>query len=91
VSDLLSSALGDVVTLVGGLVGGYYIGVVRSRNERRDAAIAEIFKEMMLFYSGIQGWIDDPRPNGSPDVEPELTWEEYCWKSFEIFMNVFYG
>jgi len=86
-NDLLSALLVSVVSLV----GGYYFGVVRSRNERRDGAIAEIYKEMMLFYRGILGWIDDPRPNGSPDVEPDTPWKDYCWKRFEMFMDVFEG
>jgi len=86
-SDLLSALLVSVVSLV----GGYYFGIVHSRNERRDGAIAEIFKEMMLFYRGIQGWIDDPRPNGSPNVEPDTTWEEYCWKRYDVFLDSLHG
>jgi hypothetical protein len=85
--DLMSPLLVSVVSVV----GGYYLGVVRGRNERRDAAIAEVFKEMMLFYRGILGWIDDPRPNGSPLVDPDITWKEYCWKRFDIFMDAFEG
>ena len=48
---------GLLLALVGGavgLIGGYVFGVLRTlserRNERRDAALAEIFKEMSLFY-----------------------------------------
>jgi hypothetical protein len=52
-NDLLSALLVSVISLV----GGYYFGVVRSRNERRDEAIAAIYKEMMVFYRGIVGWI----------------------------------
>ncbi len=38
-----------LIALVGILVGtvsGYLVGVVQSRNERRDNALAEIYKEM---------------------------------------------
>jgi len=49
-----------------GLLGGYVFGVLRTlgehRNERRDAALAEIFKEMSLFYRYLVSWTDDPNP-----------------------------
>lgn len=90
-NDLLSSLLVGVFVGVVTLVGGYYFGVLRSRNERRDAAISEIFKEMMLFYRVILGWIGDRDPKGSPKVEPDLTWEEYSWKRYEIFIDAFQG
>ena len=86
-SALLSALLASVISIV----GGYYLGVVRSLNERRENAIADIFKEMMLFYRGILGWIADPRPNGSPDVEPETTWKDYCWKRYAVFLDALHG
>jgi hypothetical protein len=61
-----------LIALVGIVVGGmsgYVFGVLRtlneSRNERRDAALAEIFKEMALFYRYLVSWTDnyDPDPN----------------------------
>ena len=49
-----------------GVAGGYVFGVLRTlnerRNERRDAALAEIFKEMSLFYRALVAWTDDPNP-----------------------------
>jgi len=88
VSNDLQSAL--LVSMIS-LVGGYYLGVVRSRNERREEAIAAIFKEMIVFYRGIVGWIQTPNPNGSPDVEPDTTLADYCWKRLRTFMDVFVG
>ena len=49
-----------------GAVAGYVFGVLRtlseSRNERRDAALAEIFKETDLFHRYLGSWADDPTP-----------------------------
>ena len=45
----------------------------------------------MLFYRGTLGWIDDPNPNGSPGVEPDTPWKDYCWKRLSKFMDVFHG
>ena len=62
VTDLLIALVGGIV----GLVGGYGFGVLRTlnerRNERRDAALAEIFKEMELFHRYLGSWADDPTP-----------------------------
>jgi hypothetical protein len=50
VTDVLIALSGGVF----GLLGGYVFGALRTlnerRSERRDAALAEIFKEMALFY-----------------------------------------
>jgi hypothetical protein len=62
VTDLLIAVVGGAV----GLVGGYVFGVLRTlgehRNERRDAALAEIFKEMSLFYRYLVSWTEDIDP-----------------------------
>jgi hypothetical protein len=54
---------------VGGILGGYFFGVLRTlnerRNERRDAALAEIFKKMSLFYRYLVSWTDDFDPDPS--------------------------
>jgi hypothetical protein len=63
VTDLLIALAGGIV----GLVGGYVFGVLRTlnerRNERRDAALAEIFKEMSLFYRYLVSWTAGPNPD----------------------------
>jgi len=56
-----------VVGLLGGGYVGYMFGVLRTlserRNERRDAALAEIFKGMSLFYRALASWTDGPNPD----------------------------
>jgi hypothetical protein len=56
----------DLFLALVGAVAGYVFGVLRtlseSRNERRDAALAEIFKEMDLFHRYLGSWADDPTP-----------------------------
>ena len=60
VTDVLIALVGVVV---GGL-GGYVLGVLRTlnerRNERRDVALTEIFKEMSLFYRSLVTWTMTP-------------------------------
>ena len=59
-----------LIAVVGGavgLVGGYVFGVLRTlgehRNERRDAALSEIFKEMSLFHRYLVSWTEDTDPD----------------------------
>jgi hypothetical protein len=60
-TDVLIALIGILVAIVG-TVGGYLVGVAQSRNERRDNALAEIYKEMTLFYGNLISWTDDPIP-----------------------------
>ena len=64
VAEALIALVTGAVTGVLGLLGGYVFGVLRTlserRNERRDAALAEIFKEMDLFHRYLGSWADDP-------------------------------
>jgi hypothetical protein len=66
-TEVVIALVTGVVTGVIGLLGGYVFGVLRTlnerRNERRDAALAEIFKEMSLFYRYLVSWTDDPNPD----------------------------
>lgn len=68
---LLAALLGTGV----GTLGGYVFGVAQSRNERRDNALAEIFKEMMLFYRGVVAWTA-PNQTTGPITEPGTTWRD---------------
>lgn len=65
-TEVLIAVVSGVVGLLGGGYVGYVFGVLRtlneSRNERRDAALAEIFKEMDLFHRYLGSWADDPTP-----------------------------
>jgi hypothetical protein len=60
--------VGDVLLAVVGAAVGYVFGVLRalseSRNERRDGALAEIYKELSLFHRYLISWTDgdDPSP-----------------------------
>jgi hypothetical protein len=64
-------SVGDVILAVVGAVVGYTLGVLRalseSRNERRDAALADIYKELALFYRYLGSWTgDDSDPKNPP-------------------------
>jgi hypothetical protein len=63
VIDLVIALGGGVV----GLAGGYLFGVLQTlseyRNERRDVALAEIYKEMSLFHRYLGSWTADPYPD----------------------------
>ena len=65
-TDVLTALVSGGVV---GILGGYVFGVLRAlnerRNERRDAALAEIFKEMSLFYRYLVSWTDDIDPDPS--------------------------
>jgi len=82
-----------VVALLGagvGIVGGYFVGVAQSRNERRDNALAEISKEMMLFYRSVVAWTG-PKQTYGPLTAPNTSWRDYCRRQYEAFLNAFYG
>src|ERR671916_1003093 len=65
VTDVLLALVSGVVGIIGGYIGGVLRTLSESRNERRDAALAEIFKEMSLFYRYLGSWIEgsDPDPD----------------------------
>lgn len=85
-AEFLFPLMGVVI----GLVGGYVFGVAQARAERRDSALAEIFKEMMLFYRSVVAWTSEHDTTG-PIVDPESTWKEFCRKQYEVFLDAFYG
>lgn len=86
VAALLAAVLGAGV----GTVGGYVFGVSQSRNERRDNALAEIFKEMMLFYRGVVAWTA-PNQTTGPITEPGTTWRDHCRRQYEVFISAYQG
>ena len=68
-----------LVSLVIGVVGGYIGGVLQTlsehRNERRDAALAEIYKEMARFHRYLGSWtanytLDPNEPTGESSGVP---------------------
>ena len=91
-TDLLIALLGGVV----GLVGGYMFGVLRAlnerRNERRDAALAKIFKEMSLFYRYLVSWTDDanPDPNEPTAASSGIPAQKHVNDQYQKFTHTFY-
>ncbi len=83
-------AVATVLAAVVAVVGAYFFGVSRSRNERRDAALAEIFKEMMLFYRGVVAWTS-PNQTSGPLTQQGTSWRDYSRQQYEVFLNAFYG
>jgi hypothetical protein len=90
VTDVLIALMGVGV----GSLGGYVLGVLRTlnerRNERRDDALAEIFKEMSLFYRGIVAWSHSPTPD-SISAEWDIPLHEYVNKQYQKFVRTFYS
>jgi hypothetical protein len=88
VSPVLAALLASIVSVV----GGYYLGVVRSRNERRDNAIADIYKALMRFYRSLISWSEYPTggPRQPPGAAP-TTWLDHCMGLLDEFAEAHYG
>lgn len=87
---MLVGLLATVIGAVIGVVGGYFFGVARSRNERRDNALAEVSKEMMLFYRGVVSWTA-PNETRGPFTDPDAGWQDSCRGQYEKFIDALYG
>jgi hypothetical protein len=92
VTDVLIALVGILVAGVG-TVGGYLVGVAQSRNERRDNALAEIYKEMTLFYRYLVSWTDtvDPAPNKPTAESSGIPAQKHVNDQYKKFVLVFYG
>jgi hypothetical protein len=94
VTDLLIAVVSGGVF---GLLGGYVFGVLRtlseSRNERRDAALAEIFKEMDLFHRYLGSWANnyDPDPNNPTGESSGIPAKQHVREQYNKFVLVFHG
>lgn len=90
-SDVLIALVGILVAVVG-TVGGYLVGVAQSRNERRDAALAEIFKEMSLFYRYLGSWIEDidPDPEKPTSASSDIPARKHVNDHYQKFTYTFY-
>ncbi len=73
-----------------GTFGGYLVGLAQSRNERRDNALAEISKEMMLFYRGVVTWTSPDETSG-PLTEPGTSWHDHCMRQYAAFIDALYA
>jgi hypothetical protein len=91
VTPLLTALLAAVISLV----GGYLAGVRTSRNERRDAALAEIFKEMDLFHRYLGSWADDPtRGPNAPSAASKssgIPARKHVSDQYQKFVLAFHG
>jgi hypothetical protein len=93
VSDVLIALVGILVAVVG-TVGGYLVGVAQSRNERRDNALAEIYKEMTLFYGKLISWTDDPLPPDPDRASKESSGvpvKDHVGEQYKKFTRTFYS
>ena len=67
VNEASIALVSGVVGLLGGGYVGYVFGVLRtlseSRNDRRDAGLAEIYKELSLFHRYLASWTADYDPD----------------------------
>jgi hypothetical protein len=93
VTDVLIALSGGVF----GLLGGYVFGALRTlnerRSERRDAALAEIFKEMALFYRYLVSWTDtaNPAPNEPTAESSGIPARKHVNDQYKKFVLAFYG
>jgi hypothetical protein len=89
----------DLFLALVGAVAGYVFGVLRtlseSRNERRDAALAEIFKEMDLFHRYLGSWTDDQYSDPyKPTMESEssgIPARKHVKEQYNKFVLAFHG
>ena len=88
VRDVLIALVGVVV---GGL-GGYVLGVLRTLNERRNVALAEIFKEMSLIYRYLGSWIeaDNPDPDKPSVASGDIPVKVHVNDQYQKFTYTFY-
>jgi hypothetical protein len=97
VSGVLIALVGILGTILGavvGTVGGYLAGVAQSRNERRDNALAEIYKEMTLFYGRLLSWTAEPLPPDPDQPSAESSGapvKDYVEEQYKKFHRNFYS
>jgi hypothetical protein len=101
VEEDVRTVTGLLLALVGGavgLIGGYVFGVLRTlserRSERRDAALAEIFKEMSLFYRYLGSWIEDinldPKETSAASESSGIPARKHVNEQYQKFTYTFY-
>jgi hypothetical protein len=92
---VITALLAGLLAAVISVVGGYLVGVQASRNERRDAALAEIFKEMSLFYRYLYSWTDtanpDPQQLTAESESAGIPARKHVREQFNKFVLAFYG
>ena len=79
-----------------GLLGGYVFGVLRtlteSRNERRDNALADIYKELSLFHRYLASWTAgyDPDPDKPTAASAGIPARKHVKDQYEKFVHAFH-
>lgn len=94
VIDLMIALGGGVV----GLIGGYVFGVLRtlteSRNERRDAGLAAIFKEMSLLHRYLVSWTaaydPDPKKTTAASDSEGIPAQKHVKDQYNKFVHTFH-
>lgn len=78
-----------------GLAGGYVFGVLRtlteSRNERRDKGLADIYKELALFYRYLVSWTAsyDPDPRKPTAESSDIPARDHVEAQYKRFVYTF--
>jgi hypothetical protein len=87
----VTEALVALVSLVVGILAGYVFGVLRTlnerRNERRDDAIAEIYRLESLFYHSVVSWTANP--TSAPPTASN--WELHCRNLYREFTDAYHA
>jgi hypothetical protein len=93
VTDVLLALVSGLVGIIGGYIGGVLRTLSESRNERRDAALAEIFKEMDLFHRYLGSWANnyDPDPNNPTGESSGIPAKDHVREQYNKFVLVFHG
>jgi len=93
VTDVLIVLVSGVVGSIGGYIGGVHRSLSESRNERRDAALAEIFKEMDLFHRYLGSWMNNPNPDPrEPTAESvDIPARQHVRDQYNKFVLAFHG
>jgi hypothetical protein len=94
VTDVLLALVSGVLGIKGGYVGGGLRALNERRNERRDAALAEIFKEMSLFYrylgSCIEGMNPDSKETSAASESSGIPARKHVNEQYQKFTYTFY-
>jgi hypothetical protein len=90
-SDVLIPLVGILGVGVG-TVGGYLVGMAQSRNERRDNALADIYKELALFHRYLASWTAnyDPDPKETSMASGDIPARKHVKDQYEKLTYTFH-
>jgi hypothetical protein len=92
VTDLWIALVSLVIGIVGGYIGGVLQTLSEHRNERRDVALAEIYKEMSLFHRYLGSWTakDNPDPKEPTAASSGIPARKHVNDQYEKFVYTFH-